>query len=193
MNISPDYYKYDDVEFPRLTGNSIGVGNATYGSKGNSWIKMHSITDKFKIFGDSIKATDIKQGSLGNCYSLAAYASLANIRNGTMIKDIFITKEDNQKHVYITRWFILGKIRYVAVDDWVPTNDNKRASFSNPIGDNDYWAVILEKAWAKIHGNYLRTESGISGEVVEALTSAPYQAKLVTESYPSFELIKSYL
>jgi len=82
MNISPEHPKIDDDEFPRLTGNSIGEGTAMYGDKGNTWIRMHDITNKFSIFGENVRARDIKQGSLGNCYLLAALASLANIRNG---------------------------------------------------------------------------------------------------------------
>ena len=45
----------------------------------------------FKIFGN-IDITDIKQGALGNCYLLAAFASFANVRQGEVIKNAFITK-----------------------------------------------------------------------------------------------------
>jgi len=59
MNINPDTPVIDDDEFPRLTGNSIGEGDAAYGDKGDSWIKMHDVTKKFHIFGDTIEAKDI--------------------------------------------------------------------------------------------------------------------------------------
>jgi len=55
---------------------------------------------------------------------------------------------------------IAGKPRFVAVDDYVP-GENKLPSFSNVTADHDYWSMIIEKAWAKIHGNYMATESGL--------------------------------
>jgi len=87
---------------------------------------------------------------------LAAIASLANIRNGELIKNIFETPVDNPNHIYVTRFMLNGKPRFVAVDEWVPGN-RYGPSFSSSVGDNDYWAVILEKSWAKIHGDYMKT------------------------------------
>ena len=52
-----------------------------------------------------------------------------------------------------------GKPRYVAVDEWVPGKEGV-PSFSKVTGDHDFWAIILEKAWAKIHGSYMATEYG---------------------------------
>ena len=51
---------------------------------------------------------------------LAAIASLANVRNGELIRNVFMSLEDNKNHVYVTRWLMDGKPRLVAVDDWVP-------------------------------------------------------------------------
>lgn len=49
-------------------------------------------------------------------------ASLADIRKGEPIIDMFYTKKDNDKHVYITRWLLDGKPRFVSVDDYVPAS-----------------------------------------------------------------------
>ena len=54
---------------------------------------------------------------------------------------------------------IAGKPRFVAVDDFVP-GKGKSPSFSGPTVDSDYWSMIIEKSWAKIHGNYMITEGG---------------------------------
>lgn len=108
VNIAEDDYPGDDYEFPRLSGNSIGDGDAAYGEKGATWIRtfdlllnmlfilhlagMHDADPKFQIFGSDIGATDINQGALGNCYLLAAFAGLADINNGFYIKNLFETK-----------------------------------------------------------------------------------------------------
>jgi len=82
---------------------------------------------------------------------------------------MFITKTDNDAHVYVTRWLIDGKPRYVAVDEWIPATE-KTPSFSKIFGDHDFWGIILEKAWAKIHGSFMATESGLHGNVWQATT-----------------------
>lgn len=52
-----------------------------------------------------------------------------------------------------------GKPRLVAVDDWVPGRA-QGSSFSKVSTDKDFWPLILEKAYAKIHGNYQIIEGG---------------------------------
>ena len=79
--------------------------------------------------------------------------------------------EDNANHVYVTRWLIDGKPRIVAVDEWIPGYGNT-PSFSKVVGylDKDFWGIILEKAWAKIHGSFMIVEGGWHNEVWTALT-----------------------
>jgi len=48
---------------------------------------------------------------------------------------------------------INGKPRFVAVDDWVPGSGSS-SSFVHIGSDQDFWPLILEKAYAKIHGTY---------------------------------------
>lgn len=85
---------------------------------------------------------------------------------------MFVTKTDNSKHVYVTRWLMDGKPRFVAVDEWIP-GSGSWPSFSKVAGDHDFWGIILEKAWAKIHGSYMITQGGWHTAVWAAMTSAP--------------------
>lgn len=38
---------------------------------------------------------------------------------------------------------------------------------------NELWVIMLEKAYAKLHGSYARIESGIGSEALRDLTGAP--------------------
>jgi GH43 family beta-xylosidase len=62
---------------------------------------------------------------LGDCYFLAALASMAAINNGKFIRDMFYTKKDNANHIFATRWVIDGKIRFVTIDDFEPGANGK--------------------------------------------------------------------
>ena len=61
------------------------------------------MTKNFSIYSDDISPLDIGQGGLGDCYLLAAYASLANRKNGESIKNIFMTKVFNLIFSYLFR------------------------------------------------------------------------------------------
>jgi len=59
------------------------------------------------------------------------------------------------------------------VDDFFPFCQHKDEwAFSRSV-EKEIWVLLLEKAWAKIHGSYQRIEAGTTGEALPALTGAP--------------------
>ena len=62
----------------------------------------------------------------------------------------------------------------VVIDDQFPCF-NDEAAFSKAHGP-ELWVLILEKAWAKIHGSYERIEAGFAENVLHDLTGAPSEA-----------------
>ena len=48
----------------------------------------------------------------------------------------------------------------------------KEPVFSKANG-NELWVLIMEKAWAKLHGSYQRIEAGNAANVMHDLTGAP--------------------
>ena len=65
----------------------------------------------------------------------------------------------------------------VIVDDYLPIkkqSDGSVASiFSKQSADGDVWMMLLEKAFAKLMGNYELTNGGWPTEGVNALNGAP--------------------
>lgn len=64
-----------------------------------------------------------------------------------------------------------GIYQMVVLDDYIPSKDN-RTIFSHAHG-KELWVIILEKAWAKLHGSYERIIGGIAFETTRDLTGAP--------------------
>lgn len=103
------------------------------------------------VFHNDIDPNDIKQGFLGNCWFLCAVASLAE--NPSLVKRLFITKEYNEEGIYRLKICKNGEWITVTVDDYIPCYYQAGPMFARSNGD-ELWVLLLEKAYAKVHGNY---------------------------------------
>lgn len=105
---------------------------------------------------DGIDPNDIKQGSLGVCYMLATLSTLA--QSPQRIKDLFVFY-DKTLGFYVVKLLIHGEIQYIPIDDSIPCNKSTKSPlFAKPNG-NELWVCLVEKAWAKCVGNYMKAES----------------------------------
>jgi len=137
------------------------------------WRNSHEIFgEAYNLFDDKIECSDIKQGNLGNCYFLCSLAALCEFPE--LIFQIFRTNEKSEFGYYEICLFIEGEWQIVIVDDYFPVSatDKKTFKFARPNG-NELWAVLLEKAWAKVNGGYRNTISGKENEALNALTGFP--------------------
>ena len=91
------------------------------------------------------------------------------------MKKIFLTQTYNKAGIFALKVFIRGKETTVVVDDFLPYygatgNDLLFDSVNQGEG---IWAAVLEKAWAKVNGNYENINYGWQVESFYALTGAP--------------------
>ena len=87
------------------------------------------------------------------------------------ITSLFLTDKQNNLGVYGMRICKNGEWKEVVVDDYIPCWKDG-AAFSKAHG-NELWVILLEKAWAKLHGSYERIEAGFAENVLRDLTGAP--------------------
>lgn len=106
---------------------------------------------------------------MGDCYFLSVLSVLAE--NPQRIRNLFINDQANEYGVYGIRINKNGEWKEVVVDDKFPCINGEPA-FSKAQGD-ELWVLLLEKAWAKIHGSYERIEAGFAENVLRDLTGAP--------------------
>ena len=67
-----------------------------------------------------------------------------------------------------------GMNKQVALDDYIPCGDNEGPIFSKNAG-TELWVLLIEKAYAKLYGNYKKIVSGMPGEAISDITGAPYE------------------
>jgi Calpain family cysteine protease len=149
------------------------------------------IYDDPKFTIDGYGSSDILQGSNGDCWWLAAVATLCSVE-GVMQK-ICVAK-DEECGVYGFVFFRDGAWIYTVIDDnlyldrgdftggYDPRGENSRKYkerhqtgsealyFASCSDQNETWLPLLEKAYAKVHGDYAAISGGLAGEAIEDMT-----------------------
>ena len=131
---------------------------------------------KYDVYGkengkDSISADDILQGGLGDCYLLSAMAAIAEFSD--RIKRCFLTRTTSKEGVYCVAMYINGVCEEVVMDDQFPCHARTKTVAFNSSADNELWVMLIEKAWAKVHGGFLNISAGLIREALHDLTGAP--------------------
>ena len=82
--------------------------------------------------------------------------------------------------IYGVQFYIRGKPWTISIDDKLlfdysdqATNGLIKLPFARKAKDNALWAPILEKAWAKVKGDYSKIKDGFAVNGMRALTGAP--------------------
>jgi calpain-15 len=78
---------------------------------------------------------------------------------------------NKNKGVWAIELFYNGRHQEVIMDDYIPCLDGSPC-FTRANG-NELWVIMLEKAWAKVHGSYERTAWGFPNLAMRDLTGAP--------------------
>jgi hypothetical protein len=127
-----------------------------------------------QVFENGIEAADILQGGLDDCWFLSSLAALAEYPD--LVKALFppCSREYNDSGVYFVRFCKNGLWTSVRVDDYIPCFPGSGPVFTRSHG-NELWALLAEKAYAKLHGSYVGIQSGQSYEALMDLTGAPFR------------------
>mmetsp|Transcript_31453 Transcript_31453/g.73769 ORF Transcript_31453/g.73769 Transcript_31453/m.73769 type:complete len:583 (-) Transcript_31453:127-1875(-) len=135
------------------------------------------------LFEGKIEAQDILQGALGDCWLLAAMATLAE-HEGAM-NGLFHQSCVQPDGKYSIRLFDpqVKEWKVIVIDDFVPCTASQqdpggiarladrmpKAMYARPHG-KEIWTMLLEKAFAKLCGSYASIEAGITEWGIAAMT-----------------------
>lgn len=109
---------------------------------------------------------------LADCYFLAGSAAVAEFDD--RFKQSFVNPLTNNAGLYAFNVWVRGIPTVVVVDDTIPYDRPSRLpAFARVGSDGALWGPLLEKAWAKINGNYERIALGFASEPFTFLTNSP--------------------
>mmetsp|Transcript_26800 Transcript_26800/g.67528 ORF Transcript_26800/g.67528 Transcript_26800/m.67528 type:complete len:711 (-) Transcript_26800:480-2612(-) len=165
----PEEGKWTDPEFPP---DDSSLASDKWGEN-VKWVRACNLhrCEKMSLF-DAVEPMDAKQGSVGDCWLIAAFAGMAEFP-GYIESEIFQGIEDltaDSKYdiklynPYAKEWEI------VTIDDYLPVweNDVESTIMCKPNG-HELYMCLLEKAFAKRWGGYFKLSGGASANGFVAL------------------------
>ncbi|XP_041808704.1 calpain-1 catalytic subunit-like [Chelmon rostratus] len=125
---------------------------------------------------------DFGQGSVGNCWFLAAISSLT-FHKSLMVQVVPMDQSfKSYAGIFHFRFWRFGKWVDVVIDDHLPTLNGQLLSVRSKCG-NEFWVPLLEKAYAKVCGSYADMNIGLPSEACKDFSGGVHMNYLLREAH----------
>ncbi|KAL8723509.1 MAG: hypothetical protein Q9225_000242 [Loekoesia sp. 1 TL-2023] len=172
--------------------------------------RVPDIFDEPVFFKEGASANDVRQGFNGDCWFLSALCAISNKMN-LVNKVCVHRDEKVGVYGFVFHrdgeWIqtIIDDKLYLTASDWYETVESKKTweevrradpeeeyrkanqtgsralCFAQCSDQNETWLPLLEKAFAKAHGDYNAIDGGFTGEAIEDLTGGVTTELLTTD------------
>ncbi|KAM3931168.1 calpain-9 [Leptodactylus fuscus] len=182
---------FEDEDFPANDSSLF------YSQKPNIpfvWKRPKEIVKDPEFILGGASRTDVCQGDLGDCWLLAAIASLT--LNEKVLHRVVPPDQSfgaGYAGIFHFQFWQHNEWIDVVIDDRLPTFKN-RLVFLHSADLNEFWSALLEKAYAKVNGTYEALKGGSTIEAMEDFTggvSEVYENKNPPQNY--FEIMDKAL
>ncbi|KAF9009892.1 hypothetical protein BDQ17DRAFT_1299500 [Cyathus striatus] len=217
--------KFRDIEFD-LENDKFRCLEGLFSSKGYKPSDVQRVTQifekpRFYTQDGSARVNDIYQGALGDCWFMSALATVSTCPG---LIEKFCVERDEQVGVYGFIFFKNSAWVNVIIDDLLFTRTpkyeelkkeeqelyhfnkdaynksarkgGKQLYFAKSGDDGETWVPLMEKAYAKLHGNYASISGGHDSEAIEDMTGGvssfiPINDILDTDKFWTDELLRA--
>jgi len=152
--------KFEDAEFP---ATAASIGSSAHAARVASWRRPAEIGGaEARLWKNDWEIEGIIPGALSNAWLLGSANVLAGNRD--VIAKVFVSTEHAIHGLYALRFWqddpnSEDDWKVVLIDDRLPCAANGTLAFSSSPDRAVFWAALLEKALAKLHGSYSATEA----------------------------------
>mmetsp|Transcript_15168 Transcript_15168/g.26743 ORF Transcript_15168/g.26743 Transcript_15168/m.26743 type:complete len:502 (-) Transcript_15168:1350-2855(-) len=89
----------------------------------------------------------------------------------SVLQNIIVSDRHALVHgIYTVRFWKEGRWVYITIDDRIPCDISGSPMYSHSKNLNDVFVMVIEKAYAKLHGSYMNLESGKVDDALRDLT-----------------------
>uniref|UniRef100_UPI0037E96849 calpain-9 n=1 Tax=Semicossyphus pulcher TaxID=241346 RepID=UPI0037E96849 len=182
---------FEDPDFPAVDSSLFYSQSVPVNIE---WKRPKEICENPKFIVGSADRTDICQGQLGDCWLLAAIASLT-LKKETLARVVPHDQDFDRRYagIFHFQFWQHNKWLDIVVDDRLPSVRNKLILLHSASND-EFWSALLEKAYAKLHGSYESLKGGSTMEAMEDFTGGVgevYETKKAPEDL--FAIMKKAL
>lgn len=164
--------KFIDSEFPPDQSSIIGFADKNLiDDTVNHWRRPTDIYEEFTL-KKKMNHNDLVKGKLADNSFYSVVCCLAFV-NAPLIERLFFNQNTvNPCGIYRLRFCKNGEWQSVTIDDLIPCEPLGKPKFASSTG-NQIWINLLQKAYAKLHKQYLSLHDLEVSNIFNDLTGCP--------------------